>query len=115
MPDSYGVYAQASAWPWQPGWSADKAMQMLGRTHRTNQASAPKYLMVVTDLAGEKRFISTIAKRLGSLGALTRGSRDASGGPASMANLNFDSVQGRAAAEAFHKALLRHEGVLTVR
>lgn len=90
----------------QFGWSADKQMQMFGRSHRTNQRVPPEYVMLVTDLAGEKRFVSTIAKRLGSLGALTRGSRDASGGPSSMSELNFDSVQGRAAARAFYNRML---------
>jgi len=60
----------------QAGWQAAKAMQGLGRTHRTNQASAPTYILVTTDLPGHKRFISSIARRLGQLGALTRGQRD---------------------------------------
>ena len=59
----------------QAGWQASKAMQGLGRTHRTNQASAPTYILVTTDLPGHKRFISSIARRLGQLGALTRGQR----------------------------------------
>ena len=64
----------------QPGWQADIAMQGLGRTHRTNQKSAPNYLLVSTDLNGHKRFISTIARRLSQLGALTRGQRQTSQG-----------------------------------
>lgn len=59
----------------QPGWRADAAMQGLGRTHRTNQASAPHYMLTSTDLNGHKRFISTIARRLAQLGALTKGQR----------------------------------------
>lgn len=59
----------------QAGWRADKAMQGLGRTHRTNQASAPTYILVTTDLPGHKRFVSSIARRLTQLGALTRGQR----------------------------------------
>lgn len=61
----------------QAGWQASKAMQGLGRTHRTNQASAPTYILVTTDLPGHKRFISSIARRLGQLGALTHGQRTA--------------------------------------
>ena len=62
----------------QAGWRADSAMQGLGRTHRSNQASAPIYkLYEAGDLPGHKRFISTIAKRLASLGALSRGDRKA--------------------------------------
>jgi|GEM_PF-597725 len=59
----------------QPGWRADKAVQGLGRTHRSNQAHPPKYILVTTDLKGQKRFLSTIARRLDQLGALTKGQR----------------------------------------
>lgn len=59
----------------QPGWRADNAVQGFGRTHRTNQAQAPHFVMVTTDLKGQKRFISSIARRLDELGALTKGQR----------------------------------------
>lgn len=52
-------------------------MQGFGRTHRTNQASAPHYVLPTTDLAAQKRFVSSIARRLDRLGALTRGQRQA--------------------------------------
>ena len=65
----------------EPGWRADVAIQGLGRTHRTRQASAPLFRPVTTDVKGERRFIATIARRLDSLGAITRGQRD---GQASM-------------------------------
>ena len=60
----------------EPGWRADQAIQGLGRTHRTHQASAPMFRPVTTDVKGERRFIATIARRLDSLGAITRGQRD---------------------------------------
>ena len=60
----------------EPGWRADQAIQGLGRTHRTHQASAPLFRPVTTDVKGERRFIATIARRLDSLGAITRGQRD---------------------------------------
>ena len=92
----------------QPGWSADKAMQMLGRTHRSNQSRPPKYVSLATDMAGEKRFIATIAKRLASLGALTRGTTEGAGALSEdMAKVNLDSVQGRRAARTFSDQLLR--------
>jgi predicted RNA methylase len=63
----------------EPGWRADAAIQGLGRTHRTRQASAPVFRPVTTDVRGERRFISTIARRLDALGALTRGQRQTGG------------------------------------
>ncbi|KRB93241.1 methylase [Sphingomonas sp. Root720] len=63
----------------EPGWRADVAIQGLGRTHRTHQSCAPLFRPVSTDCRGERRFISTIARRLDSLGALTRGQRQTGG------------------------------------
>ena len=59
----------------QAGWQADAAVQGFGRSHRSNQVSAPTFILVTTDLKGQMRFISTIAKRLDQLGALTKGQR----------------------------------------
>lgn len=63
----------------EPGWRSDRAIQGLGRTHRTHQASAPLFILVTTDVRGELRFTSTIARRLDALGALTRGQRQTGG------------------------------------
>ena len=63
----------------EPGWRADRAIQGLGRTHRTHQACSPLFRPVTTDCKGELRFTSTIARRLDSLGALTRGQRQTGG------------------------------------
>lgn len=63
----------------EPGWKAAEAVQGLGRTHRTDQDSAPIFRPVTTNVRGEKRFISTIARRLDALGALTRGQRQTGG------------------------------------
>ena len=63
----------------QAGWRADSAIQGLGRSNRTNQCQPPLFRPVATNVKGEKRFLSTIARRLDSLGALTRGQRQTGG------------------------------------
>ncbi len=96
----------------EPGWRADQAIQGLGRTHRTHQASAPLFRPVATDVKGERRFIATIARRLDSLGAITRGQRDsqtAMGGDRALfrESDNLESLYARAALRQFYMALWR--------
>ena len=85
----------------QPGWSADKAIQGLGRSHRTNQSSTPIYRLVTTDIPAQKRFISSIARRLEQLGALTSGQRDTAGGALFSATDNLESVYSTRAVQQF--------------
>jgi hypothetical protein len=59
----------------QPGWRADIAVQGFGRTHRSNQKQAPHMVLMTTNLKGHLRFISSVARRLDQLGALTKGER----------------------------------------
>ena len=75
----------------EAGWRADVAIQGLGRSHRTNQASAPLFRPITTDVKAEKRFTSTIARRLDSLGALTRGQRQTGGQGLFRAEDNLES------------------------
>lgn len=81
----------------EPGWRADAAVQGLGRSHRTNQESAPLFRPVTTNIAGEKRFLSTIARRLDTLGALTKGERRTAGNGLFSANDNLESPWAREA------------------
>ena len=57
------------------------AVQQVGRTHRSKQATAPFFKLIMCDrIRGESRFASCIARRLEELGALTRGDRTAAVG-----------------------------------
>ena len=78
---------------------------MLFRSHRTNQAVAPLFRPVTTDIHGEKRFLSTIARRLDSLGALTRGERRTAGNGLFRAEDNLESPWAHRALQAFYVAL----------
>jgi hypothetical protein len=89
----------------EPGWRADAAIQGLGRSHRTHQACAPLFRPVTTDIQGEKRFTSTIARRLDSLGALTRGERRTAGAGLFRAEDNLESPWARRALLVFYGAL----------
>lgn len=86
----------------QGGWRADKAVQGFGRSHRTDQASAPVFKLVTTDLKGQKRFISSIARRLAQLGALTKGQRQAGDQGLFSAADNLESTEARIALHQFY-------------
>jgi hypothetical protein len=92
----------------QAGWRADKAIQGFGRTHRTNEASQPVFHLVTTDLNGQKRFISSIARRLSQLGALTKGERRAGDQGLFSARDNLESQEARDSLVQFWLAL--HKG-----
>ena len=95
----------------EPGWRADKAIQGLGRTNRTHQASAPIFRPVTTDCRGERRFISTIARRLDALGALTRGQRQTGGQNLFDPADNLESDYAREGLMQWYRLL--HRGKLT--
>ncbi|MEM9215660.1 MAG: strawberry notch family protein [Cyanobacteria bacterium P01_F01_bin.150] len=86
-------------------WVAADAVQGLGRSHRTNQASAPTIKLMVTNVRGEKRFLSTIARRLDSLGALTRGQRQTGGQGLFSSRDNLESVYAEYALDEFFENL----------
>jgi hypothetical protein len=81
----------------EAGWRADTAIQGLGRSNRTNQAQPPLFRPIATDVKAEKRFLSTIARRLDTLGAITKGQRQTGGQGLFRADDNLESVYARAA------------------
>ncbi|XP_026133047.1 protein strawberry notch homolog 2-like isoform X2 [Carassius auratus] len=87
-------------------WSADRAIQQFGRTHRSNQVTAPEYIFLISELAGERRFASIVAKRLESLGALTHGDRRATESR-DLSQYNFENKYGTKALDKITKAILR--------
>ncbi len=90
----------------EAGWKADAAIQGLGRTNRTHQAQPPLFRPIATDVRGEKRFISTIARRLDTLGAITRGQRQTGGQGLFRASDNLESEYARAALRQLYMLLL---------
>lgn len=95
----------------EAGWRADAALQGLGRTNRTNQRQPPLFRPVTTNVKGERRFIATIARRLDSLGALTRGQRQTAGQGLFQERDNLESPYAKAALRQFYRAL--YEGQIS--
>ena len=91
----------------EPGWKADTAIQGLGRTNRTNQAQPPLFRPIATDVKAEKRFLSTIARRLDTLGAITRGQRQTGGQGLFRPEDNLESHYARDALRQLYLLLVR--------
>lgn len=87
----------------EPGWRADAAIQGLGRTNRTNQKQPPLFRPVASNVKAEKRFLSTIARRLDTLGAITRGQRQTGGQGMFRPEDNLESSYARDALRQFYK------------
>ena len=92
-------------------WSADKQVQDFGRTHRTGQVAPPIYLLVFTELGGEKRFSATIARRLANMGALTKGDRRAEKA-GNLDKYNLESKEGKAALNVVYSRILNGEQIV---
>lgn len=88
----------------QPGWKAETAVQGFGRTHRSNQVNTPVFRLVSTDVMGHKRFVTSIARRLDQLGALTKGQRQTGSGVFGEKD-NLESPLSRQALREFYRRL----------
>ena len=77
-------------------------------SYRSNQVHPPEYILLISDLAGEHRFASIVAKRLESLGALTHGDRRATESR-DLSRFNIDNKYGRLALDATFKAIMGYE------
>ncbi len=86
-------------------WSAVLQMQSFGRTHRSFQKYPPKYILLSTNLGGERRFSATIARRLASLGALSKGDRKAADGGTQLSRYTFESSLGRGALALLYRRI----------
>jgi predicted RNA methylase len=91
----------------EAGWKADAAIQGLGRTHRTNQKQPPLFRPISTNVKAEKRFLSTIARRLDTLGAITRGQRQTGGQGLFRPEDNLESHYARDALRQLYLLLVR--------
>ncbi|TIQ36262.1 MAG: methylase [Mesorhizobium sp.] len=91
----------------EAGWKADTAIQGLGRTHRTNQAQPPLFRPISTNVKAERRFLSTIARRLDTLGAITRGQRQTGGQGLFRPEDNLESHYARDALRQLYLLIVR--------
>ena len=91
----------------EAGWKADAAIQGLGRTNRTNQAQPPLFRPIATNVKAEKRFLSTIARRLDTLGAITRGQRQTGGQGLFRPEDNLESHYARDALRQLYHLLVK--------
>ncbi len=93
----------------EAGWQASVATQGLGRTNRSNQVQPPVFIPVTTNIKGEKRFISAIARRLDSLGALTKGSRKTGSQNLWRESDNLENSYAKASLGDLYHQLYRHQ------
>ncbi len=110
--DAHADRRRGNRWPREHyvvdfGMRADLAVQKLGRTNRSNQVEPPRYTLVTTDVKAQARFLSTIARRLDGLGAMTRGQRETGGQGLFRSEDNLESKYAADALKKFYYALAR--------
>jgi len=63
-------------------WSATKSIQRYGRVDRSASLTQPKIIALNFGSAAEKKFLATVANRMASLGALSKGGAESTGASA---------------------------------
>ncbi|MEM1044392.1 MAG: strawberry notch C-terminal domain-containing protein, partial [Bacteroidota bacterium] len=94
----------------EPGWSSARCVQGMGRVHRANQACPPELVLVTTNLKAQRRFLSTIARRLDQLGALTKGQRQTASLGLLSSEFNLETSLSRASLHNWFVDLYRGSG-----
>ena len=94
----------------EPGWSSARCVQGMGRVHRANQACPPELVLVTTNLKAQRRFLSTIARRLDQIGALTKGQRQTASQGLLSSEFNLETPLSRASLHNWFVDLYRGEG-----
>ena len=97
----------------EPGWQADRAIQGLGRTHRTDQAHKPHYVFAQTEVPGQRRFVASVIRKFDQVGALTGGERRTTSGGLLSPDDNIDNEYGERAVRRLIRAV--GEGKRTLR
>ncbi len=85
----------------EAGFEPIVACQGVGRSHRSNQAQPPEIVLLTSDVKGELRFTATIASRLSSLGAITKGQRNTGNNGLFRGILDFTSPYAKSALAEF--------------
>ena len=94
----------------EPGWSSARCVQGMGRVHRAGQATPPELVLVTTNLKAQRRFLSTIARRLDQLGALTKGQRQTASQGLLSSEFNLETPLARASLLGWFMDVYRGEG-----
>ena len=65
----------------------------------------PRYSFLISELAGEQRFASVVARRLECMGALTHGDRRSGEKQQDLSRFNFDTALGKKALDLCLKTI----------
>ncbi|EFX67393.1 hypothetical protein DAPPUDRAFT_302026 [Daphnia pulex] len=88
--------------------SADLAIHQFGCVHRSNQVTAPEFIILFSELAGERRFASIVAKHLEHFGATNSGDRHVIE-PVDPSEFSIDDQHGWLALESTMRSILGYK------